>query len=156
MGTSTNGEISFGIKFEEDFEFPWDSPAWSGEIEEWWRDVNGFSVEDSPFNSEGNYKPGFSEGDPRIGAYFDRQSDWDESHPLPVQLVNYQHIDCADYILAVPQSVITAYRGSPVELNIIELKTNEAAKNVLIKFCERFGIDCGDETPKWWLSSYWG
>lgn len=164
MSTSTDGEISFGIRFDEGFEFPWGqecddgevSHDFGGDIEAWWRVMNGFSIKDSPYDSEGNYNPGFTEKDPRIAAYFERQREWDDAHPLPVQLVNYQSGDCAAYILAVPQSVITAYRGYPVELNISELKTNEAARKVLIDFCERFGIDCGEETPKWWLSSYWG
>lgn len=163
MGTSTNGEISFGIMFEEDFEFPWDeemddgenSHNFEGDIEEWWRLMNGFSIADSPYDQQGNYKPGVKEGDPRINAYHERQCEWDKAHPLPVQLVNYQSGDCPAYILAVPQSVITARRGCPEVLKIEELNTNEAATTVLVEFCKRFGIE-HDQQPKWWLSSYWG
>lgn len=163
MGTSTDGEISFGIKFDEDFEFPWDqesddgecSHSFEGDIDEWWRAMNGFDRGDYPFDERGNYKPGITGDDPRISEYFARQNAWDAAHPLPVQLVNYQHCDYAAYILAVPQSVITANRGSPVEIKIEALKTNEAAKQVLLDFCKRFEIEIDDE-PKWWLSSYWG
>lgn len=163
MGTSTDGEISFGIMFEEGFEFPWDEEMddgenahdFGGDIEEWWRLMNGFSLADCPYDQEGEYKPGFSAKDPRIAAYFTRQSEWDKEHPLPIQLVNYQSAEVPAYIIAVPQSVITARRGYPEELKIDHLKTNEAAKTVLIDFCRRFNIEFDGE-PKWWLSSYWG
>jgi len=48
MGISTNGQLHFGIKFEDGFEFPWDfddemKSSWrSDDIEHWWREVNGF------------------------------------------------------------------------------------------------------------------
>lgn len=163
MDTSTDGEISFGIMFEEGFEFPWDQSCddgevehdFGGDIEEWWRLMNGFSIADSPFTQEGDYKPGVTKNDPRINSYFDRQYKWDLENPLPVQLISYKSGDCPAYILAVPQSVITANRGVPVEIQVNQLKTNDAAAKVLMDFCERFGIET-DEKPKWWLSSYCG
>lgn len=30
MGTTTNGQIGYGIVFDEDFEFPWDMEDYGG------------------------------------------------------------------------------------------------------------------------------
>jgi len=153
MSTSTDGEVSFGIKFDEGFEFPWDeesddgecSHSFDGDIDEWWRAMNGFDRGDYPFDERGNYKPGIKSGDPCVMQYYSRQNAWDAANPVPVKLVNYQHCDCPAYIIAIPQSVVTANRGSPVELNADTFKGGDAAKVVLIDFCKRFGIEMNDQ-----------
>ena len=63
MVQSTDGQLSYGVVFDEDFEFPWDAEKWEGDIEEWWRDVKGFSNPMYyPFDQEGDYEPGYNCG----------------------------------------------------------------------------------------------
>ncbi len=161
MSTSTNGEISFGILFDEGFEFPWQDEDGNDEIEDWWRKVNGFVDVHQPWTPEGEWAEGFSENDPRYQEYRDARSAWGKAHPLPIELVNCCSCDCPQYILAYPGSVKTAYRGSPVEIGVeLDIDPNAAAS--LVEFCKKYGIEHDPEysdldmVPKWWLSSYWG
>ena len=44
MGVSTDGQICFGIAFEECTEFPWDSEEYDGDIDAWWLSLSSFSI----------------------------------------------------------------------------------------------------------------
>lgn len=114
MSTSTNGEICYGILFEEGYEFPWND----GEMIEWWED-----------------KP-------------------NSSSSLPFELVNYCHAEVPMYILALSNTVITAQRGHPVEIDPAKLVVTQQDHDDLVRFCVDHGLNIG-EGPKWWLSSYW-
>ena len=65
MGVNTDGQICFGIKFEEGDEFPWEDVDGDYDLEEWWRRVNGYTnPHESPWDEKGGYKEGFSRDDP--------------------------------------------------------------------------------------------
>ena len=40
MGQSTNGELWYGVVFEDGYEFPWDAEEFSGDLDDWWRTEN--------------------------------------------------------------------------------------------------------------------
>lgn len=160
MGQSTDGQICYGIKFEEGFHFAWDDATWKGDIKDWWRYVN-------------EYKPPFELHDYRTiteiqeQEYYNIQGAWDDAHPIPIELVNYCHIDRPMYILALKETFkYYCSRGYPVEFNPTELKTKNSQK--LLDFCEKYLKDEIEKfnsceynepvelTPKWYLSSYWG
>jgi len=63
MGQSTDGQICYGVKFEEDFEFPWDDDPYLDE-DDWWLE-------------------GASEAE-----IDEHRRDWLKAHPLPFELVN--------------------------------------------------------------------
>ncbi len=153
MGQSTDGEISFGYIFEEGFEFPWDE-KWD-DIEDWWRDVNGFIPTFYPYDDRGEYKAGVTSE--HIDAYFDEKHEWDKNnYPVPVQLVNYCSGECPMYILAVPGSVVTANRGYPKVINLVILISANEQKSALLDFCLKYEIDIKDqEEPLWRVSSCW-
>lgn len=156
MGTSTDGQICFGVMFEEDYEFPWNAEQYDDDIEAWWRDVHGYkNPAPNPFTEEGEYNDGFSSGDPRVSEYFDRQRDWMKKNPVPVTEVNYCSGDCPMIIIAVPSTVKTNNRGYPLEFSPSLLTVRVKEVKMLRDFCTKYGLaeDC---TPKWWLSSYWG
>lgn len=112
MGVSTDGQICYGILFDEDYEFPWASTRHEDE-EEWWREVTGFNPSFRPFTKEGDFTNGVTREDPRIDVFFDEQRAWDQEHPLPVKLVNVCSDSAPQYILATPSSCKTASRGYP-------------------------------------------
>lgn len=148
MGQSTDGEISFGYIFEEGFEFPWDQ---YDDIEDWWRDVNGFAPTFYPYNEEGGHKPGVTKD--QIDAYFDEKREWVKNNSFPVQLVNYCSGECPMYILAVPGSVLTANRGYPKV--ITEMTVTNEQKAALLDFCVKYEIDLEEQEPLWRVSSCW-
>src|SRR5687768_12176248 len=107
MGTSTNGEISYGIAFDEDFEFPWDDDDGEGDLENWWLAVNGYKP---PFEvyDENGYIGGKRPSEEKLSEYFAAQRSFQAAHPLPVELVNVCSGEYPMYILAVKETVLTA------------------------------------------------
>lgn len=151
MGLST-GHLSYGCVFEEGFEFPWGDERYGGDIEDWWRDVKGFTrAVDSPFDEQGNYKPGISEGSPEVSRYYTELQVWGIINPLPVKLVNYCSGDCPMYILASKD--LRAKGGYSTPVSIGNIKCTDGTHQRLMSFLEEFGIVPEGEIG-WWLSSY--
>jgi len=158
MTVSTDGQLCYGVAFEEGFEFPWDDYGDDyGNIEEWWKDVKGFApVSVDPYDDKGNYVKGFNSRSPEVRAYHDERKAWEKANPLPVTLVNYCTHDDPSYILAAPDKSYTAKRGYPQAINLVEMQDNiEEDRAKLIQFLEEFEIEY-DEDPDWLLSGYWG
>lgn len=154
MGTSTNGQLSFGVCFKEGFEFPWDAEPYEGDYKTWWRDVRGFkNPVDSPYTETGEYKPGVTKDSPVIDEYFKAQREWDKANPFPVEVVNYCSGEYPMWMLATKH--ISNRRGYPEAVDLAALIDTKAALSTLMDFMAEFKIEC-EESPKWWLSSYWG
>lgn len=161
MGVSTDGFICFGLKFDEDVEFPWSE---QDSLESWWKDVNGYQNPFELYGSDGNYLPHVKLVGDRFNlrptddvwdAFYGPMLAWEKANPLPIELVNYCSGDCPMWIIALPDTVTRARRGYPVEINDAYVSI-EAAKTVpLLDFCAKYGIS-GGEGPQWWLGSYWG
>lgn len=157
MSTSTNGQICYGIYFDEGHEFPWDGEEWEGDIENWWLIESGWKWDkQNPFDEHGNYSTGLHEDHPLVNEYFDSRYAWKESHPCPIELVNYQSGECPAHIIALPESIITARRGYPEVINpAYQLNSTKEMTDALTGFCAKYGIE-HDTGPQWYLSSYWG
>lgn len=155
MGVSTNGEISYGVAFDEGYEFPWDKDH-DGDIDDWWiYGVHGFKHSFELFDSAGNYLNGRKPPEDEISRYFDEKREFAAAHPLPVELVNYCSGDYPMYVLAVPGVGIVARRGYPTEFAPEKLAVTENGRNAFLKFCADHGIELPKE-PEWLLTSYWG
>jgi hypothetical protein len=152
MGMSTDGQLCFGIKFEEDYEFPWNSEAYDNDMDDWWIKLKGFNCF-SPYDTHGEYLLGFNRDSPETNHYFTERRKFLEANPVPVRLVNYCSSEGRMFILATKS--FTAYRGYPKEITMDMLKDTEADTKLLLDFCKEATLDT-EETPKWWLSSYWG
>lgn len=152
MSQSTNGQLCYGILFPEGFEFPWDDLKYGNDdsLKTWWREVNGFKHAKEVFDSDGNYIDGMTDD-----AYFMEGHDFDKSHPLPVELINYCSGDCPMFILAVPSTVIISRRGYP---EVVSLKVwPQIDFEALADFLKNHSLDNGDGNKcQWYLSSYWG
>jgi hypothetical protein len=152
MTVSTNGEICYGIVFEDGFAFPWDDG-----IEDWWLEtIHNFRPSVQLFDASGNYIKGVEPSKEAIDAYFQEKRDFEKAHPLPVELINYCSGDYPMWIVALPDVGLRAKRGYPTSFNPAELVVTDEQRKTLLDFCKAHKIDIGDEQPKWWLSSYWG
>lgn len=155
MSVSTDGQICYGISFEEDHQFPWDDEKFNGDIKDWWRDVNGFKPPFELYDKDGNYIDGVKPPQSRMDAYFDAGQKWDAAHPLPVSLVNTCSGDCPQYVLAVPSTERKANRGYPEKFSPSDLVVADADVAKLTDFCAKYGIDFTADQLGWWLSSLW-
>lgn len=151
MGISSDGQISYGIAFEEETEFPWGEH----EIEEWWRELKGYKPSVQLYDSEGQYLNGKQPSNEEIKAYYNEQRAWEAANPLPVQLVLHCSYDYAMHILAVPGTFKSASRGHPEELDPAMFTVSQEQRDGLMAFCREHGIESPGE-PRWWLSSLYG
>lgn len=153
MGVSTNGQLCYGVLFEDGFEFPWDE--YDG-IEEWWKEVKGFvPTVFYPFDDEGNYAEGFNRESPEVDAYFDEEDEWEKANPIPVELVNYCSGEYPMYIITVSTASYSNRRGNAVVIDPNELiEEQKKVHDTLIQFLTEFEIEY-DEEPCWLLSSWW-
>jgi hypothetical protein len=153
MGQSTDGQICYGILFDEGFEFPWGDK----DIDDFWlEDVLGFKHSIVLFDSDGEYLNGVEPTREQTSAYFKEKSDFEDAHrKCPFKLVNYCSVDCPEYIIAINSTVLTANRGYPIKFDPNILKVTNEQIESLIDFCHKCGIIC-DSEPFWYLSSYLG
>ena len=86
MSTSTDGQICYGIAFEEGFEFPWDADEYDGDIEEWWTvGILGFRRSFEMFTSQGEWIGGVEWPQEKCDEYYDERRRFEEARPsLPV------------------------------------------------------------------------
>lgn len=155
MGVSTNGQICYGVAFDEDYEFPWNKEH-DGDIDAWWLyGVLGFKHSFELFDAAGNYLNGREPSREESSRYFAESREFVASRPLPVELLNYCSGDCPMYALAVPGTVLTARRGYPAEFDPAALTVTDDGREALRKFCIDYGIELPQE-PTWLLTSYWG
>lgn len=157
MGQSTNGQLAWGVVFDEGIEFPWDSEEFDGDAEDWWATETGWvSPVGAPYaDTPSGYAPGFSRDDPRIDEYYDSKRSWLKDHPLPFKEVNYCSGDYPMYMLVVPGSLVVAYRGEPEAVDVTALQVSADEQQALLSFCDKYDLVFSGE-PGWYLSSYWG
>ncbi len=155
MGLSTDGEISYGVRLEDDVELPWDE-EYGGDIDNWWLyEVLEYIETESPFDENGEYKNGVRD-EALIKRWRNEKSAFEDSHPkCPYQLVNVCSGDYPNYILAISGTVKTANRGYPKQFNPSALIVTSEQTQALIDFCKKYKIQTEAE-PSWYLSSYMG
>jgi hypothetical protein len=159
MGVSTNGQICFGILFEEGFEFPWDTEDEDpeGDLEEWWLyKICGYRNPIELYNKEGGYLNGVEPSKKDADLYYSSRRDYLQKHPVPVKLVNYCSGECPMYILAIRRTSIYNNRGYPKEFDPKELTVTKEESIELRVFCKKYINFSAVYYPKWYLSSYWG
>lgn len=159
MSTSTDGQLSFGLIFDEGFEFPWCDEDGDGDeddfIRAWWYKRNSYGDPTLKlYDSDGNcVEPESSRGEAVARLYSERR-EWEEAHPIPIQVVNYCSCDSPMLMLATRH--FSASRGYPKELDLECLVSLdlEPDRQILSAFLEEYGIE-SDHEPQWFLSSLW-
>ena len=157
MTQSTDGQICFGLMFEEDTVFPWDDHERWGDIDDWWLSyVLKWLPTNELYDKDGEYLGGVKPPDETINKYYKEKHDFMEKAPkLPVQLVNYCSDKYPAYILAVPGTFKKASRGYPEEFHPTEFNVTTQESDALLEFCRKYDIEIPGD-PMWYLSSYWG
>lgn len=168
MGVSTDGQICYGVAFDEGegSEFPWRNDGEDIDINEWWHDQHGWKESDDnpagafyPYTAEGGYKSclKLKRDDERIGKWYEAKQKWiaENVPPLPVQEVNYCSSECPMYVLAIPSSFRNNNRGYAEKFNPAELIVTQEEVNNFLEFCEKYEIELPCQ-PAWLLTSYWG
>ncbi len=151
MSISSDGQLCYGLSFEEDTEFPWGEQ----EVDEWWRDENNYTPSMKVYDAEGQYIGGVRPSDDVMKAYYAEQKAWEAAHPLPVEVVLHCSYDYPMTILAVPGTSKSASRGYPEPIDQSALTVTDAQREALLAFCREYEIEIPGE-PKWWLSSMYG
>lgn len=154
MGVSTDGQICFGVAFDEGFGFPWEEEEYEGDEQKWWRDINGYKSPFELYDKRGEYLDKNTSKD-RINEYYKHKHEWEEKNPFPISLVNCCSGEYPQYIIAVSSSCRSCSRGYPDEFDPKELVVTDAEVRDLINFLNKYEIEYEGE-PKWYLSSYLG
>jgi hypothetical protein len=155
MGVSTDGIIAFGVPCIDDAALPWDAEPFCGDMNEWWRSVNGFVDVHQPFDEHGNYAEGWSGDDPRLAEYTAAREAFDKRTPLPVSVEDCCSASCPKYAIVLPETVVRCYRGFPATFNPDSLIASFFRDQRLREFIRQYGIETEGE-PRWLLMSYWG
>jgi hypothetical protein len=156
MGVSTNGQICYGILFDEGFEFPWDDDKYEGDFSDWWvHEACGYKNPFEIYDENGNFLGGEEPARERIVEYYKAKREFQEKHSCPIEIVNYCSGEYPMYILALRKSCLSCSRGYPDGFEPTSLVASDEDKERLLEFCREHGIEHDDE-PGWWLSSYWG
>lgn len=155
MGVSTDGLISYGIFYEEGYEFPWGDD----DIDEWWLyTVCGYKNPFELYNAVGGWLYGVQPPTEKANAYYAAKSEFFKAHPLPVELRNYCSADYPAWALVVPGTTISASRGYPAVFTPSELVVNDEALAKFLQFIRDHKLDGAalGGAPQWILFSYWG
>lgn len=164
MGVSTDGQLCFGVKFEEGFKFPWDAKPFAGDIEAWWMALRGYKPIFEMYDERGEYKDGKEPSKAQQAAYYDHKAKFKDVNPLPVVLVNYCSYDCPMYIIAITSSSKQNSRGFPEIIDPTKLiVTDEEIRGLKDFIVTHVDLAAAkedneefDPEPKWYLSSLWG
>lgn len=140
MGSSPYGRLSFGVAFEEDFEFPWsDFDKYDDNITNWWLDVSGY------------VQP------PELHCYesiYDSKKKWLDLNPMPVGLVRRCSYDESSYILAT--LTMGVEWDETLRLDLEQLAINiETDTKIITDFLNKYKIKY-EVNPSWILSSFYG
>lgn len=156
MGISIDGQICYGVLFEEGYEFPWDCDEYHYDIEEWWlKTFIKFTPSVELFTEDGDYINGREPTDEEFNKYFKEKQTALKDNPLPIELVNYCSGKYPEYILAAPSTYFVANHGDPThfEPELLQIASHE--RQALTDFCEQFSLEYSG-APAWYLSSYYG
>lgn len=156
MSISTDGEICYGALLDDEIELPWDGEEFDGEIDSWWIHFLGFEPSVEIYDRHGDFADGI--GRSEIDKYDRELKSFRQKNPLPIACVNACSGDYPLWIIAIPDSVMTAWRGYPKVFDPAELAECPTAEwaEIILNFCSNVGILSPEEKPKWYLSSYWG
>lgn len=86
--------------------------------------------------------------------------EWWEEHgdgkDMPFEMENCCSGDCPEWIIAMPGTIKTAYRGDPEEISMTDVDSYILNSQAFMRF-KKFLKSCGiKQEPKWYLYSYWG
>ena len=150
MSTATDGQICFGIMFDEDYEFPWQQTKYNYDIKDWWLTVNNFN----PSVRHLNYFPHPSLTKEEKETLYKEKANFFEECPIPAEEVNYCSTSYPMYILAIPETVKWCSRGYPEKIGNLYAQLTDRRLEAFTGFIKQYGIET-NSCPTWYLSSFW-
>jgi len=171
MGIASDGQICYGIAFDEEYPFPW-LDDWD-EPEEWW--IYGVCKYKAPFElytKLGEYIDGIKPTEEKRREYYKHYRDFSDKHPMPVEVVMHCTYEYPMFIIAAIGTLQTNSRGDVEALSIPDI--SYAQDNAIIDFCKKYCRPIDDiyalpktkqisgmatfpeMKPKWLLSSMMG
>ncbi len=159
MGTSTDGQIDYGIPFEEGYEFPWESEKHAGDWEGWWvRGICGYKPKFKIYDESGEYLDGTRPSDYIINEYHDQESEFSLHNPMPVTFINYCSDSVPMWMVSLPNKGLRNSRGYLTEFDPTLLVVTDEERQVLIDFCKEHCAggefdEMPELDPKWYLTS---
>lgn len=157
MSVSTDGIICYGIFIGESHDLPWFNDKCDGDPEYWWiYEICGYKNPIELYNENGGYINGVAPSQNDSDLYYNSRREFIKEHPIPVEVVFTCCDGCAEFIIAVPGTVMSASRGYPETFNPENLKVTENQRDELINFCKKYLHISEELLPKWYLTSYWG
>ena len=157
MGISSDGQLNYGICFDEEFGFPWNINDDEDDIELWWENVLGFKhTLPSPFDENGNWKKGVEDRK----AFYEwngERDDFMKANPIPIEMHMHCSYDYPMYIMTLPKTGFYNSRGDATEIKLHELNNfhSEIAIATIKEFCKKYEIE-SEFKFSWWLTSLYG
>ena len=135
MSNTAEASIVFGVGLVDDQKLPWGDFSdyetdFDGDIDEWWRRTNGFETKFDLFTQD----------------YRKEIRDWDDLHPLPVDLLIGGHHETQHYLLAVTGGGQSGDWSSPTIITMAKLFVTTAQIRLLTCFASKYEIQC-EGTP---------
>lgn len=157
MGNSVSAFLWHGLNIgEEGLEFPWTGYNDSYDIDDWWRDINGFKSPFELYGEDGEYLNHTKPSAEQINKYYDYIRSWDAANPLPIHIVNIGSSDYPVECLAVPGTVACCCdcEAKYFEPTKLVVPADDLAKfnEFIQKYCPEFV----KEELGWYFSAYWG
>lgn len=157
MGISSDGQLCFGILLTEE-QLPWDEEGYDG-FDDWWLNQCGYKPPFQMFDERGHWLNGVKPPEERLEAYFAHRRAFEDTHPCPVVLVTHCSYEYPMYIIALPGTDISAWRGHPKKVDkLISSQPADEEIRVLESFVETYlsPEHIEDFVAGWWLSSLYG
>lgn len=161
MGISSDGQICYGIAFEEGYEFPWLEDKWEGDEEKWW--FNGVCGYKPPFiiyNNEGEFINDERPPQKIMDEYYNHYDEFKKANPMSVDIVGHCSYDYRMFVVAVKGTFVSSSRGDLTEIICNEIGQDQI--KIIIDFCNKYCKPPNDYCefpemkPCWLLSSMYG
>ena len=165
MGISSDGQICYGIAFDEDYQFPWleerntDNGIWK-DHEDWWLfGVCGYKPPFELYEENGAYLNNIEPSKEQKQEYHQHHCDFRSKHPMPVEILMHCSYSYPMYIIAAIGTLKSNCRGFVTEIKPLEITIVQ--HNAVVNFCEEYcqptdGSVFPKMKPAWLLSSIMG
>ena len=141
MSNSSTARLSFGVAFEEDFEFPWsDRQKYDDGITDWWKEVNNYIQPPELFTFD---------------TIYNHQSKWLKLNPPPIEIVRSGSYEYSISIIATKTMIVDWGETLEITSCIFNEKKVEDDSKIILDFLNKYNVE-HEDSPKWLLSSYYG
>lgn len=150
MGMNARAEIACGYPCAEDAGLPW-----GDDIEQWWREINGYKAPFELYDETGNWLNGKKPEKKVIDEYYNHRREWEKQNPLPVELCFTGSHDYSLAFLAVPGERQSVDWGEFLDLSETLVTPDSKKIGALEKFVSEHDIKV-DRPLGWHMFAFYG